>query len=71
MPSAATSAHSTRRPGGERSGQWGKRSDERVHVIGKGIIRFHAIYWPAILLSAGEPLPTALFIHDYLTVGAA
>ena len=26
---------------------------ERVHVIGKGIIRFHAVYWPAMLLSAG------------------
>jgi methionyl-tRNA synthetase len=37
-------------------------------VIGKGIIRFHAIYWPAILLSAGEPLPTTIFVHDYLTV---
>jgi methionyl-tRNA synthetase len=37
-------------------------------VIGKGIIRFHAVYWPAILLSAGEPLPSAIFVHDYLTV---
>jgi len=35
---------------------------------GKGIIRFHAIYWPAILLSAGQPVPTAIFVHDYLTV---
>lgn len=34
----------------------------------QGNIRFHAIYWPAILLSAGEPLPTAIFVHDYLTV---
>lgn len=39
-----------------------------VHVIGKGIIRFHAIYWPAILLSAGLPLPKKLFVHEYLTV---
>ena len=30
---------------------------ERVHVIGKGIIRFHAVYWPAMLLSAGLSLP--------------
>jgi methionyl-tRNA synthetase len=37
-------------------------------VIGKGIIRFHAVHWPAILLSAGEPLPTTIFVHDYLTV---
>jgi methionyl-tRNA synthetase len=37
-------------------------------VIGKGILRFHAVYWPAILLSAGEPLPTSVLVHDYLTV---
>jgi methionyl-tRNA synthetase len=37
-------------------------------VIGKGIIRFHAVYWPAILKSAGLLLPKALFVHGYLTV---
>jgi len=40
-------------------------------VIGKGILRFHAIYWPAFLLSAGEPLPTAIYVHDYLTIDGA
>jgi methionyl-tRNA synthetase len=49
-------------------GAWWKQSDERVHVIGKGIIRFHAVYWLAILLSAGEELPTTILVHDYLTV---
>ncbi|MBI2610579.1 methionine--tRNA ligase [Candidatus Kaiserbacteria bacterium] len=44
-------------------------SDERIHVIGKGISRFHAIYWPAFLLSAGVQLPTTLFVHGYVTVG--
>ncbi|OGH10915.1 MAG: methionine--tRNA ligase [Candidatus Levybacteria bacterium RIFCSPLOWO2_01_FULL_36_13] len=39
-----------------------------LHVIGKGIIRFHAIYWPAFLLSAGLALPNALFVHGYFTV---
>lgn len=39
-----------------------------LHVIGKGIIRFHAVYWPAILLSAGLTLPKALFVHEYFTV---
>ena len=53
---------------GEDYRVWWRESDERLHVIGKGIIRFHAIYWPAILLSAGQPLPTAIFVHDYLTV---
>ena len=37
-----------------------------VHVIGKGIIRFHAIYWPAILLSAELKLPKSIFIHGYI-----
>lgn len=41
---------------------------ERVHVIGKGISRFHAIYWPAMLKSAGLPLPTKEFIHGYVGV---
>ncbi|MGH7750519.1 MAG: methionine--tRNA ligase, partial [Candidatus Dormibacteria bacterium] len=48
--------------------RWWIESDERTHVIGKGIIRFHAVYWPAMLLSAGVPLPTTIFVHDYLTV---
>lgn len=39
-----------------------------VHVIGKGIIRFHAVYWPAFLLSAKLPVPRSLFVHGYLTV---
>lgn len=39
-----------------------------VHVIGKGIIRFHAVYWPAFLLSAGLNLPKTLFVHEYFTV---
>lgn len=39
-----------------------------THVIGKGIIRFHAVYWPAFLLSAGLKLPKQLFVHGYITV---
>ena len=46
---------------------WWSSSDQRVHVIGKGIIRFHAVYWPAMLLSAGERLPSEIFVHEYLT----
>jgi methionyl-tRNA synthetase len=44
---------------------------ERVHVIGKGIIRFHAVYWPAILLSAGLSTPDTIFVHEYVTVDGA
>ncbi len=39
-----------------------------VHVIGKGITRFHAVYWPAFLLSANLPLPKSIMVHGYLTV---
>ena len=39
-----------------------------VHMIGKGILRFHSIYWPAFLLSAKLKLPKAIFVHGYLTV---
>ena len=38
-----------------------------VHLIGKDITRFHAIFWPAILLSAELPLPKALYIHGFIT----
>lgn len=38
-----------------------------VHLIGKDILRFHAVYWPAMLLSAGLPLPGGVFGHGFLT----
>jgi methionyl-tRNA synthetase len=44
------------------------KADSREHVVGKGVTRFHAVYWPAILLSAGLPLPTRIHVHGYLTV---
>jgi methionyl-tRNA synthetase len=40
-----------------------------VHIIGKDILRFHAVYWPAFLLSAGLPLPTTVYAHGFLTFG--
>lgn len=46
---------------------WWQDSDRRVHVIGKNILRFHAVYWPAMLLSAGLPLPHEILVHDFLT----
>jgi methionyl-tRNA synthetase len=39
-----------------------------IHVIGKGINRFHTIYWPAMLLSAGVPTPKSVMVHGYITV---
>src|ERR1700681_3195988 len=37
-----------------------------VHIIGKDIIRFHAVYWPAFLMSAGIPLPRRVYAHGFL-----
>jgi len=41
---------------------------EVLHVIGKGISRFHAVYWLGILLSAGVKIPDKIFVHGYITV---
>jgi len=49
-------------PGGDKRGLW----PADVHVIGKDILRFHAVYWPAFLLSAGLPLPARVFAHGFL-----
>eukprot|EP00803_Ostreobium_quekettii_P004567 evm.model.scf_1977.4 EVM.evm.TU.scf_1977.4 scf_1977:17868-24238(+) len=38
-----------------------------VHIIGKDILRFHAVYWPAMLMSAGLPLPDKIYGHGFLT----
>ncbi len=37
----------------------------QVHLVGKDILRFHAVYWPAFLLSAGLPLPECVFAHGW------
>ena len=47
---------------------WSEAPAAREHLIGKDILRFHAVYWPAILLSAGLPLPTAVKVHGYVTL---
>lgn len=48
--------------GAENWGRW----PADVHIIGKDIIRFHAIYWPAFLMSAGIELPKRVFGHGFL-----
>jgi len=40
---------------------------EKIHFIGKGINRFHTIYWPAMLLSGGVKTPDKVFVHGYVT----
>ncbi len=39
-----------------------------IHLIGKDILRFHAVYWPAFLMSAGLPLPKQIYAHGWWTV---
>jgi methionyl-tRNA synthetase len=53
--------------GGENLGRWWTGASRRLHLLGKGVLRFHAVYWPAILLSAGEAVPTDIVVHGYLT----
>ncbi|NUU25912.1 MAG: methionine--tRNA ligase [Streptomycetaceae bacterium] len=40
-----------------------------VHIVGKDILRFHAVIWPAMLMAAGLPLPHKVFAHGWLLVG--
>jgi methionyl-tRNA synthetase len=47
--------------------RWWAGQGNRVHLLGKGVLRFHAVYWPAMLLASGQQLPTGIFVHDYLT----
>ena len=46
-------------------GKWGYWPAD-AHIIGKDISRFHAVYWPAFLMSAGIPLPKRVFAHGFL-----
>ena len=43
------------------------RDATKIHVIGKNVWKFHAVYWPALLLSAGLPVPDRIFAHGFLT----
>lgn len=39
---------------------------KRIHIVGKDIIKFHAIYWTGMLLSANLPLPSNIFVHGFI-----
>ncbi|MGV8939356.1 MAG: methionine--tRNA ligase [Allorhizobium sp.] len=49
-------------PEGARAKYW----PADIHIIGKDIIRFHAVYWPAFLMSAKLPLPKRIFAHGFV-----
>jgi methionyl-tRNA synthetase len=50
----------------EREGDFARYWPADVHLIGKDIVRFHAVYWPAFLMSAGLPLPHQVFGHGFI-----
>lgn len=45
-----------------------ENNSHRTHALGKNVIKFHAIYWPAMLLSAGMPLPHLEFVHGFVNL---
>jgi len=47
--------------------EWWQKNANKLHMIGKGILKFHGIYWLAFLLSAKISLPKTIFVHGYLT----
>jgi methionyl-tRNA synthetase len=53
--------------GAETTEDFSKYWPANLHVIGKDILRFHALLWPAMLLSAGLPLPKEILTHGFIT----
>jgi methionyl-tRNA synthetase len=51
----------------ETSADFQKFWPQAIHIMGKDIIRFHGVYWPALLMAAGLPLPKRLFAHGWWT----
>ncbi|BDV42567.1 methionine--tRNA ligase [Geotalea uraniireducens] len=52
----------------EEGGNFGKFWPVDVHLIGKDILRFHAVFWPTFLMAAGLPVPKRVFAHGWWTV---
>jgi methionyl-tRNA synthetase len=50
---------------GDLYSRFWENGDTRLHIIGKDILRFHTVYWPAFLMSAGLPLPTTVWAHGW------
>jgi len=50
----------------DREGDWARYWPADVHLIGKDIVRFHTVYWPAFLMSAQLPLPKQVYGHGFL-----
>ncbi len=55
--------------GSEDDGLYKKYWPADLHMVGKEIVRFHAIIWPAILMALGEPIPKQIYGHGWLLIG--
>ncbi len=53
---------------GEMAKFWPAKDPVAMHVVGKDIVRFHCVYWPAFLMAAKLPLPKRVFAHGWWTV---
>jgi methionyl-tRNA synthetase len=51
----------------EKDPKFEKFWPEAIHVVGKDILRFHAVYWPTFLMALGLPLPKQIIAHGWLT----
>jgi methionyl-tRNA synthetase len=65
---ALTNYYSATRRSADAKQFWDDPDSRIVHLIGKEISRFHAVYWPAFLMAAGWPLPKTVFAHGWWTV---
>ncbi len=54
-------------PDYEKRGYW----PADIHLVGKEIIRFHAVYWPAFLMAAGLPIPKQIWAHGWLLMDSS
>ena len=52
--------------GGAEEERWKRLWPADLHLVGKEILRFHAVYWPAFLMAAGLPLPRGIYAHGWL-----
>ena len=55
-------------PGEDSAAEFQKRWPAQVHIVGKDIIRFHCVIWPAMLMAAGLDVPGQVFAHGFLMV---
>lgn len=64
----ASTAHYCDRIGGKVEDYWNNSQTKIIHFIGKDIVYFHLLFWPAMLMTAGFQLPSKIMVHGFLTV---